>query len=209
MGGVARMSAGTWLALLVATLALGCARVSPAERERRPLPAALEGVALTAHNGAPLNEAELGGRPLLLSFMFTSCPTVCPAQLRALVELHRRLGRRERERVRFLSISVDPENDTPAELARFALRHGANLEGFWLARASEAGTTTLTTRLAAFGPSAEGEPKKTAHTTAVYLFDARGRLLQRYGSPLDVARLAEELESVANLTGADASSVLD
>ncbi len=207
MGGIARISVGTWLALLVATLHLGCTRVSP--EESRPLPAALEGVALTAHNGEPLNEAELGGRPLLLSFMFTSCPTVCPAQTRALVELHQRLGSRERERVRFLSISVDPENDTPAELSRFALQHGASLEGFWFARASEAGTATLTARLAAFGPSAEGEPKKTAHTTAVYLFDARGRLLQRYGGPLDVARLAEELESVANLTGADTSSVID
>jgi len=101
-----------------------------------------------------------------------------------------------RERVQFVSLSVDPENDTPDAMRRFALANGADLNGWSFVRASADTTRVLTQELAAFAaPSKTTEP--SAHTTAVYLFDGSKRLMQRYGgSPLDELRLVHEVEQL-------------
>lgn len=188
------------LTLLAFGVALsGCERAE-ASPQSRALPAAFAGVELTDQDGKSLGAATLGGKALVVSFMFTSCPSVCPKQTRALSQVRRSLSRRARDRVQFLSVSVDPEHDSPERLARFATENGAALDGWSFAHASAEGTRTLTTRLAAFpGPEAVAP---AAHTTATYVFDARGRLLQRYtGGSLDVARLSREIERVAELSG--------
>jgi protein SCO1 len=188
------------LALLMAVVS-GCGRAE-AQEQRRAVPAALAGVTLTDQDGKPLGANELGGKPLVVSFMFTSCPSVCPRQTRALSQVRRGLSSWARERVQLLSLSVDPEHDTPAKLREFALENGADLEGWAFARSSADGTRTLTTRLAAFDAGTGSEP--SGHSTAAYLFDARGTLLQRYGGAIDVARLTREIERVSELSGAAA-----
>jgi protein SCO1/2 len=56
--------------------------------------------------------------PVALNFIFTSCRTICPVLSASLVSLHRAAGRD----VRFVSISIDPEFDTPRVLAAYARR---------------------------------------------------------------------------------------
>src|SRR5258706_12299273 len=55
------------------------------------------------------------GRPVLLNFIFTTCSSICPLMSRPLEEFQRKLGS-EAARVHLLSISIDPEQDTPARL---------------------------------------------------------------------------------------------
>jgi protein SCO1/2 len=64
------------------------------------------------------------GRPVVLSFIFTSCTTVCPMLTANLAQLQRRLGP-ARAQVHLVSISIDPEFDTPARLHEYAQRFGA------------------------------------------------------------------------------------
>lgn len=64
------------------------------------------------------------GRPLILNFIYTTCTDVCPLTTQTLAELQDKLGI-ERDRVHMVSISIDPEQDTPEVLARYAHKFGA------------------------------------------------------------------------------------
>ena len=59
--------------------------------------------------------------PLLVNFIYTTCSTICSAQTATLAELQRQLAERG-SRARFVSFTIDPDNDTPQRLAAFARR---------------------------------------------------------------------------------------
>jgi protein SCO1/2 len=61
--------------------------------------------------------------PLLLNFVFTTCSASCSVQTAMLAEVQRELAQRKRD-CRFASITIDPDNDTPEQLRRFAQKHG-------------------------------------------------------------------------------------
>lgn len=67
------------------------------------------------------------GRPVVLSFIFTTCTAICPVISHTLSQLQDKLGA-DRDRVHLVSISIDPEQDTPARLAAYAKKYGAGPE---------------------------------------------------------------------------------
>ncbi len=67
------------------------------------------------------------GRPVVMNFIFTTCTSICPLLSQALSRLQDELGA-ERDRVRIVSISIDPEEDTPAVLTAYARRYHAGSE---------------------------------------------------------------------------------
>jgi protein SCO1/2 len=67
------------------------------------------------------------GRPVVLAFIYTSCTTVCPLTSQTLETLQNKLGA-NRDRVHILSISIDPEQDTPARLHEYAQTFRAGTE---------------------------------------------------------------------------------
>jgi protein SCO1/2 len=64
------------------------------------------------------------GRPLVLNFMYTTCTEICPLTSKTFAELQNKLGT-DRDRVHMVSISIDPEQDTPEVLAKYAHKFGA------------------------------------------------------------------------------------
>jgi protein SCO1/2 len=64
------------------------------------------------------------GRPVFLNFIFTSCEGICPLMSQTFAYLQTKLGA-ERIRVHMVSISIDPEEDTPPRLAEYAERFHA------------------------------------------------------------------------------------
>lgn len=64
------------------------------------------------------------GRPVVVNFIFTTCTTICPMTSKVFSMLQDRLGP-ERASVHLVSISIDPEQDTPARLRAYAARFGA------------------------------------------------------------------------------------
>ena len=67
------------------------------------------------------------GRPVLLNFIFTTCSSICPLTSRTLEEFQHKLGS-EAARVHLMSISIDPEQDTPARLSEYARKFHAGPE---------------------------------------------------------------------------------
>jgi protein SCO1/2 len=82
-----------------------------------PLPA----VALTTMQGEPRRlDSELANAvPLVLNFVFTTCSTSCSLQTAVLAQVQRELDGRGRT-LQLASITIDPDNDTPEQLRRFA-----------------------------------------------------------------------------------------
>lgn len=73
---------------------------------------------LTGTDGKPFASSKLNGRPAAIFFGFTHCPDVCPTTLARLTKLRRQLGQGD-DALSIVFISVDPERDTPAEVANY------------------------------------------------------------------------------------------
>jgi protein SCO1/2 len=64
------------------------------------------------------------GRPVLLNFIYTTCTAICPLLSQTAAAFQARIGS-EVGQVRMVSVSIDPEHDTPARLAEYAARFNA------------------------------------------------------------------------------------
>ncbi|MSP60163.1 MAG: SCO family protein [Myxococcales bacterium] len=96
---------------------------------RLPVLSTLPDFRLTDENGQPFEKKQLAGKVWVASFIFTRCPTACPllsAKMEKIQKRTRNLGRA----FHLVSFSVDPENDTPAELHAYARRFHANPRGW-------------------------------------------------------------------------------
>jgi protein SCO1/2 len=83
-------------------------------------------VSLVDQEGARVSLHELleTEQPVLLNFIFTTCTAVCPPMTATFADVQKRLGA-DREQVRMISVSIDPEQDRPEVLARYGERFGA------------------------------------------------------------------------------------
>jgi protein SCO1/2 len=86
-------------------------------------------VTLVRSDGAQVNFAhELDdGRPVLLNFIYTTCTTICPVLSQTFAEVQKRLGANA-PKVKMVSVSIDPEEDTPARLTEYAKRFHAGAQ---------------------------------------------------------------------------------
>jgi protein SCO1 len=80
---------------------------------------------LTDQRGQPFGTRDLAGKVWVANFIFTSCQQACPLLTQRMAEVGRR-ARHLGPDFHLVSISVDPERDTPAKLAEYGAQHGAN-----------------------------------------------------------------------------------
>jgi len=67
------------------------------------------------------------GRPVIMNFIFTTCTSICPLSSQTFAQFARSLGA-DRDKVHLVSISVDPEQDTPERLREYARKFAAGPE---------------------------------------------------------------------------------
>ena len=85
---------------------------------------------LTNQDGKRVALKDLRGKVLAITFIFASCADTCPLLTAKMTEIQNRLGSDFGPNVRFVSITVDPERDTPDVLQRYAKAYKANPEGW-------------------------------------------------------------------------------
>jgi protein SCO1/2 len=108
--------------VMVVSIALAVTRKLP---DPPPVVVTLPSFSLMSEKGVPFGSTELRGKVWIASFMFTSCPTVCPKLMERMAEIQHRT-RNAGTGVHLVTISVDPENDTPERLALYARRFKAS-----------------------------------------------------------------------------------
>lgn len=102
-------------------------RSGEAPRSRSTPAAALDpapGFRLLDQHGRTIALDDLRGRTVVLDFIFTNCPGPCPTLTGIQKDVREALSPDERARTRFVSITLDPERDTPEALRDYAAKRG-------------------------------------------------------------------------------------
>jgi protein SCO1/2 len=85
---------------------------------------------LTSQDGARVSLHDFRGKVVAVTFIYTYCPDLCPMLTANMVRVQERLGSDFGSRIVFVSITVDPEHDTPEVLKQYAQDLGADLDGW-------------------------------------------------------------------------------
>jgi protein SCO1/2 len=129
---------------------------------------------LIERSGKTVKSEDLLGQPYVVSFFFSTCPSICVQQNQKLKELQEAFSGRG---VKFVAISVDPETDTPERLREYATRFDAD-QNQWLFMT---GDLTYIRRI---GAEIFQQPvDKKFHTERFVLVDADGAIEGFYNWP--------------------------
>jgi len=130
--------------------------------------------------GKTVRLSDYRGRAVLLAFIFTTCPGVCPlisqqmANLQASLKAHGLFN----QKANLISVTVDPETDTAAKLTEYAQRYGADLSGWRFLRDTPERTKPV---LKAYDEWTKLLPKGGVdHPARVYLIDPQGNIREIY-----------------------------
>jgi protein SCO1/2 len=150
----------------------------------RPPGTRLPDFSLTTQDGERLTAAQLRGRPVVVTFLYSTCRDTCPAQVQSIRGALDDVGRD----VPVIGVSVDPGNDTPGRARAFLLKQSmtGRMEFLLGSRAQ------LAPVWGAFGIAPQRDGRE--HSAYTVLVDAAGR--QRIGFPasqLTPGRLAADL----------------
>lgn len=151
---------------------------------------------LIDENGDSLSLDHLRGHAVLLDFIYTNCPGPCPILTSLHVDVQRHLDPALRDRVRFVSITIDPVRDTPPALRRYATERGADLAS-WSFLTGQPDTVAAVVRAYGVG-TIRKEDGNISHLVVTFLIDGGGRIVHRYiGLDDDPKAVRADLERLA------------
>ncbi len=142
----------------------------------------------TTQDGSMLSKADLLGKVWVVDFFFTRCPGPCPVMSSRMAEISKEL--KKARDVRLVSVSIDPENDTPAVLSAYAKRLNADPSRWSFLTGPKKEIDAFTTKgmLQVLATDPAGVP---THSTRFLVVDREGRIRS--------ARKLEEPELVQKL----------
>ena len=143
----------------------------------------------TNQDDETFDSADINGRPMVVSFFFATCPTICRDLNRQIQTLREQLNDAE---MMFTTISVDPENDTPEILNRYAADFDATTDDWNFLTGEMYRVKELGNR--AFSVSID----KDTHTDNILLVDRWGRYRDRFkwDDPKDMKRFLKVAKDV-------------
>ena len=132
--------------------------------------------ALTDQNNQPFPTEKLYGKPAIVDFIFTRCPSICPTLTMSVRSLQEKIPA---EQANFISITVDPDYDTPEVLKSYAEKYNADLAS-WSFLTGEPNHIRDTIRnfqqaLEVGAPDEAGIPD-IKHSQKLLLVDATGKI---------------------------------
>jgi protein SCO1/2 len=132
---------------------------------------------LTNQDGKRVSLRDLRGQVTVVTFIFTTCSDACPLLTAKLVGIQRKLGA-DASKVSFAAITVDPLNDTPLVLKKYADAHSADLTHFAFLTGSLGEIDDVTRRYAVFQKK---QPSGSVdHTFLTSIIDPIGTLRVQY-----------------------------
>ncbi len=151
-----------------------------------PVLAELPAFALVDQDGRRFGSADLAGTVYVANFFFTRCVSICPLLMQRMAELRERYDEERVDGVRLVSISVDPEHDTPERLREYAAARGIDPLRWSLLTGDPPAVRSLIERgfLTAVGspPEDPGASFDILHGGKLVLVDGEGRIRGYYDS---------------------------
>jgi protein SCO1/2 len=163
----------------LASLMLAQPRVAdPAAQEALPKIAPAPEFALISQDRAPVKLADYRGKVVAVTFIFTLCADTCPVLTPMMSFVQDQLGADFGKKIAFVSITVDPERDTPEVLKEYAQAFGANLAGWSFLTGSPEAIRDVTRRYGVF--AAKNANGGVDHTFLTSIIDRHGILRVQY-----------------------------
>lgn len=199
-----RILTGLIIAVLATSAGIWAARavlqhrtvINELDATRFPTAREIPSFELIDHNNAVFDNSALRQRWSFLFFGYTHCPDVCPTTLSVLNSVAQQLQDLD-EDIRFIFVSVDPERDTPEQLARFVKYFNGAFIGV---TGTPEGIEQLTKPLGILHMRVEAEDGAGAylvdHTASVLLFDPDGRYHAVFGPPLSADTIADDFRKI-------------
>ena len=171
-------------------------RPEPAAQEQElPKIAPAPEFALISQDGAPVKLADYRGKVVAVTFIFTLCADTCPVLTPMMSFVQDQLGANFGEKIHFVSITVDPERDTPEVLKEYAQAFGANLSGWSFLTGTPDAIRDVTRRYGIF--AAKTANGSIDHTFLTSIIDHRGILRVQYlGVRFDPEEFRRDLVSL-------------
>jgi protein SCO1 len=160
-------------------------------KPRKPAPP----IVLHNFTGQPVSLASFRGKAVLVTFVYTHCPNVCPLIISDLAAAQRGLGK-EANHLQILAVTVDPKRDTPSDVRTFLAARGATgrmdyllgsraqLHKVW--KAWDVGITV----------DKQGLP--TGHSSIIYGITASGKMADVYPENFTPAQIIHDVPLLAS-----------
>lgn len=165
------------LVALLAAASVGAWAHGAKEDARLPVVGPAPAFALVDQNGQQFTITDLRDRVAVVTFIYATCTDTCPLLTAKMASLQGPLAADFGSRVRFVSITVDPEVDTPAVLRGYAKAHGANLTGWSFLTGPPSAIDDV---VRAYGAYAKRGGRGVDHLLLTSLLDRQGRIRVQY-----------------------------
>jgi protein SCO1/2 len=187
------------LAAVASLLVLYARDVAPPAASSSSLPriAPAPDFTLTSQDSTPVSLADFRGKVVAVTFIFTLCTDTCPVLTPMMSFVQDRLGSDFGKKIVFISVTVDPERDTPEVLKEYAQAFGANPAGWFFLTGAPDRIREVTRRYGVF--AAKAENGGVDHTFLTSIVDRQGILRVQYlGVRFDPEEFRRDLLSLAN-----------
>ena len=185
-----------WPALSLAhDMSHGNAAAGPPPEMRLPVIGPAPDFDLTSQDGKRVRLADYSGKVTAVTFIFTECPDICPMLTSNMAQVQKSLGPDFGKTVAFVSITIDPETDTPPVLKEYAEAFGADLEGWAFLTGDPAALHEVSEAYGVFAEKAVGGGFD--HTLLTSIIDPHGVLRVQYiGYRFDLEEFRGDLLSL-------------
>jgi protein SCO1/2 len=150
--------------------------------------------ALTAHTGSRVSDKDFRGKYMLISFGYTYCPDVCPAELQIISAALDELGEVAKD-IQPIFITIDPQRDTVAALAQYMPNFHPRYLG--LTGSPQEIENVAKAYRVYYGRGQGGGEKDYLmdHSSVIYLMDKGGTFLKHFSYGTDAKALAEGIRA--------------
>jgi protein SCO1 len=153
-------------------------------------------LALRNYLGQPVNIDSYRGKAVLVTFLYTNCPDVCPLITSNLRVAQNLMGPSVSSKVQMIAVSVDPRGDTPKAVAAFLARHEMTSRMQYLI-----GSASQLARVwKAWGVGSERDaqqPQFINHSGLIYGITASGKRMTVYDASFQPAEIAHDVPLLA------------
>jgi len=146
-------------------------------------------------NGEELYLRDLKGKNLVVVMIFTSCRTACPILVADMKKIHAKIEKNKLEDTSLVLISIDPTNDTPEVLKKFAAERNMDESPWIFLRSDEDATREFANVLAV--KYKKISPVEFSHSNIISVFDRNGELVsQEEGSGINSDAVTETVNQL-------------
>ena len=165
--------------------------------EKRQINVPMQNFSLRDQSGKNFSFRGLRGKLVVLTFVYTTCPDLCPLITSSLLRVQRGLRADERNSVFLLSITTDPEIDSPEVLKSYAERYGVDFSNWSFLTGEE---EELSLGWKSFGVRVQRKARGLVdHTTLTALVDKKGVMRFAYhGTSPDPKVILQDLRALLN-----------